>query len=409
MSCIVWNARGLGNQRAFRELKRLVAEKNPSLLFLSETKLRDNQCQWWKNVLGFSGMFIVNCLGRSGGLMLMWKEPFGVRIMSYTMGHIDCTVRHSEKFWRFTGFYGNPESNKRYLSWDLLLRLHGMPEYSGIPWIVGGDFNEVCYDTEKIGGNIRPLHQTQAFRDTLIHVPFKTCMEVPHSFNPHKSTFRFETHWATEDECSDVIARGWCTLDASIMLSDRISQCKKALMAWAGDRFRCLPRQIKQKRDILNSLKTHDKWQDSAIDIQRLEKEVELLSSNEEIYWKQRSKANWMAYGDQNSKYFHACASRRRARNLISGLVSSHRDWCTDKSSMAEIVLDYFSNLFMSTNPSSHVTSQAIEHIVPKLNEDMNATLCAKFSTEEVRKALFDMHPDKALGPDGMSAFFFQK
>ncbi|XP_073039414.1 uncharacterized protein [Primulina eburnea] len=212
-----------------------------------------------------------------------------------------------------------------------------------------------------------------------------------------------------EDDCSDVITRGWCTLDASMRLSDHISQCKLDLMAWAGDRFRCLPRQIKQKMDLLNSLKTHDMLQVSTIDIQWLEKEVELLSSKEEIYWKQRSRANWLAYGDRNSKYFHACASRRRARNLISGLVSSHGDWCTDKSSMAEIVLDYFSNLFMSTNPSDQVTSQAIEHIVPKVNADMNATLCAQFSAEEVRKALFDMHPNKAPGPDGMSTFFFQK
>ncbi|XP_075475625.1 uncharacterized protein LOC142507719 [Primulina tabacum] len=167
MSCIVWNARGLGNQRAFRELKRLFAEKNPSLLFLSETKLRDYQCRWWKNVLGFSGMFVVNCLGRSGGLMLMWKEPLDVRIQSYKMGHIDCTVRHFEKLWRFTGFYGNLDSNKRHLSWDLLLRLHGMPEYKSLPWLVGGDFNEVCFDTKKMGGNLRSFHQTLDFRDIL--------------------------------------------------------------------------------------------------------------------------------------------------------------------------------------------------------------------------------------------------
>lgn len=66
MSCIIWNARGLGNQRAFRELKRLLAEKDPSLLFISETKMRDYQCIWWKAIFGFTGMFTVNCRGRSG-------------------------------------------------------------------------------------------------------------------------------------------------------------------------------------------------------------------------------------------------------------------------------------------------------------------------------------------------------
>ena len=31
------------------------------------------------------------------------------------------------------------------------------------------------------------------------------------------------------------------------------------------------------------------------------------------------------------------------------------------------------------------------------------------FRIEEVRFALFQMHPLKTLGPDGMTAFFFQK
>ncbi|XP_073151978.1 uncharacterized protein [Henckelia pumila] len=167
MSCVVWNARGLGNQRAFRELKRLIAEKDPSLIFISESKLRDYQCNWWKSVLGFSGLFAVSCQGRSGGLILLWKDPLDVMIHSYSSGHIYCSVNHVGKKWRFTGFYGSPEACSRHLSWDLLRRLHNLSNLKGLPWLVGGDFNEICYDEEKSGGNLRPLAQTQAFRDVL--------------------------------------------------------------------------------------------------------------------------------------------------------------------------------------------------------------------------------------------------
>ncbi|XP_075473358.1 uncharacterized protein LOC142504367 [Primulina tabacum] len=167
MSCIVWNARGLGNQRAFRELQRLIAEKNTSLIFLCETKLRDFNCKSWKVVLGFSGLFVVNCEGRSGGLILLWKEPLNVTVLSYSSGHIDSIVRHGEKRWRFTGFYGHPEANNRHISWTLLRRLSCMHELSRFPWIVGGDFNEIFFDTEKHGGNPQPLGQTRAFREVL--------------------------------------------------------------------------------------------------------------------------------------------------------------------------------------------------------------------------------------------------
>lgn len=112
-------------------------------------------------------MFVVNCNGKSGGLMLLWKEPIDITIFSYSSGHIDCKVKHADKCWRFTGFYGHPEVTLRKHSWELLRKLNSMHELAGLPWLVGGDFNEICHDSEKLGGNPRPYQQTQAFRDTI--------------------------------------------------------------------------------------------------------------------------------------------------------------------------------------------------------------------------------------------------
>ncbi|XP_075473411.1 uncharacterized protein LOC142504428 [Primulina tabacum] len=76
---------------------------------------------------------------------------------------------------------------------------------------------------------------------------------------------------------------------------------------------------------------------------------------------------------------------------------------------MAEIVVDYFSNLFKSGDPSIQDINPVLDCVQPKVNEQINSLLCSPFSPEEVKKALFDMYPDKAPGPDGMSAFFLQK
>jgi len=50
--------------------------------------------------------------------------------------------------WRATGFYGQPDSGKRFISWQLLEFLK--TQYT-MPWIVFGDFNEITKSDEKIG------------------------------------------------------------------------------------------------------------------------------------------------------------------------------------------------------------------------------------------------------------------
>lgn len=43
------------------------------------------------------------------------------------------------------------------------------------------------------------------------------------------------------------------------------------------------------------------------------------------------------------------------------------------------------------------------------MTEEMNQSLLQPFLGNEVRQALFQMHPSKSLSPDGMSPFFFLK
>ncbi len=43
------------------------------------------------------------------------------------------------------------------------------------------------------------------------------------------------------------------------------------------------------------------------------------------------------------------------------------------------------------------------------VSEETNQRLLQPYTSEEVQAALFQMHPSKAPGSDGMSSFFFQK
>jgi hypothetical protein len=74
MNILCWNCRGLGTASTVAELRLLVKRFRPSLLFLSETKMKDSKARNLMWSLGFSGCFAVSSEGSSGGLAL-----FGAR------------------------------------------------------------------------------------------------------------------------------------------------------------------------------------------------------------------------------------------------------------------------------------------------------------------------------------------
>ena len=89
----------------------------------------------------FDQKFFVERINRGGGLVLLWKNEIEVDVKSSSLNYIDVTInKNSEKPWRFTGFYGEPDTHKRFESWDLLHSLH---RRSSLPWLCAGDFNEI--------------------------------------------------------------------------------------------------------------------------------------------------------------------------------------------------------------------------------------------------------------------------
>ncbi|KAL9679478.1 hypothetical protein QQ045_017340 [Rhodiola kirilowii] len=79
--------------------------------------------------------------------------------------HIDSEVDLGEEDRiRLSLFYGHPSTNQRHISWDLLRSLR---HQSDMPWIVFGDFNEVCFPWEVRGSRVRGEWQMRAFREAM--------------------------------------------------------------------------------------------------------------------------------------------------------------------------------------------------------------------------------------------------
>ena len=73
-----------------------------------------------------------------GGLALLWHDNVDIDVQISSSHHIDALINQNGVVWRFTGFYGHPETLRRGESWDLMRQLHS--SYS-LPWFLIGDFN----------------------------------------------------------------------------------------------------------------------------------------------------------------------------------------------------------------------------------------------------------------------------
>jgi hypothetical protein len=152
--------------RAIRDLCRLVKEKKPKMVFLMETKLPSHRMESIRIRTGFDSVFVVDNVGQSGGLSLMWSSDTKVEIQNYSRRHVNAIVQTeaNEIVWKLTGFYGNPEAYKRHEAWTLLWHLNSfLPE----AWLCIGDFNEITDDKEKMGGVPKASWQMENFKDTL--------------------------------------------------------------------------------------------------------------------------------------------------------------------------------------------------------------------------------------------------
>uniref|UniRef100_A0A803PRV4 CCHC-type domain-containing protein n=1 Tax=Cannabis sativa TaxID=3483 RepID=A0A803PRV4_CANSA len=249
-------------------------------------------------------------LRKKWGLILLWAMDVETHVQSFSPFHIDSFVRiENGQWWRFTGFYGDPDPSQRFHSWKLLKRISRM--YSG-PWVVGGDFNEIVSQREKKGGLPKPNYLIHNFRkaldschlqevgyegsdytwcngrknDLIFERLDRVCgnsdwfdmfalMKVCHldrtnsdhcplllmDYDPNlkitnatrwRTRFHFESAWAEDEECSNIVNSVW-QQDKQISntreLKIRLSNCGVALQQWNKTKKQEMTRHLKEYED----------------------------------------------------------------------------------------------------------------------------------------------------------------
>ncbi|KAJ4779287.1 reverse transcriptase [Rhynchospora pubera] len=142
-----------------------------------------------------------------------------------------------------------------------------------------------------------------------------------------------------------------------------------------------------------------------------------------DLYWNQRSRVQWMNLGDRNTNFFHTVATNRRRRNSIKAIRDEDGNYTGDEKKIRLQFVQYFSDLYghktanRADQPATHIESEEkIANFFQGLEGDMGCcipneahhNLLVLPDFQEVKRAMFQMGPDKSPGPDGVTPRFLQ-
>jgi hypothetical protein len=127
----------------------------------------------------------------------------------------------------------------------------------------------------------------------------------------------------------------------------------------------------------------------------------------EEIKWYQRAKVKELLEGDSNTKYFQLRANGKHRKTRFFQL--QHDETIIEgEDALSAYVTNYYKDLFSAPSGSSCTLDEARVEDINQVSEEENNLLIRSFTEEEVREAVFQMEHNKAPGPNGFPAEFYQ-
>ncbi|XP_038977767.1 uncharacterized protein LOC120108255 [Phoenix dactylifera] len=166
----------------------------------------------------------------------------------------------------------------------------------------------------------------------------------------HHSPFRFEKLWLSYPQSWDVVREAWSASvrgDAMQRVSRRLELTKRRLRRWNREVVGNIFRRIEEvEAVILDAQGREDRGEElteaDMADLRRSLASHHSLLRQQETFWRQKSRIQWVKDGDRNTTFFHHSTVIRRQRNMIRSLRVGVGHRVEEETAVRHALFDFF-------------------------------------------------------------------
>lgn len=471
MKVLSWNSRGLGHPSKKAALMELIHSEKPDILLIQETKLNQSEISRLIGQQKQYGGCTSEARGASGGILTMWNISKWSCSFVKTQQHwisvkLENRVNGTEV--KIYNIYSPNHFREKEVCWTTLEE--DLEEERDNNLILAGDLNLVMHSNEKRGGNftadnfrnrlehimqekdlvdLKPKNRKYTWSNRRLgagnimerldrflvnigflssfsngqsdilntsasdHFPITLTLQSQSHLGP--LPFKYSSLWNQIPTARDIVKHAWSQhVEGSpiFIWESKLKQTRQALKTWAKTNYKepeAAKKDIKQNLEkIQRSIEAEGLTQQARQKEIRLYAELSQTVRAEEIKWRLKSRQTWLREGDKNTSYFHKQATIRKARNTVNTIRDGEGNNHETQDSIKAAATSHFKSLLTEDNNEEDF-SNFLQHMTKEVTQEMNNSLTQEVEEDEVKKAIWSLHPDKAPGPDGFPICFFRE
>ncbi|GLT68045.1 hypothetical protein SLA2020_403080 [Shorea laevis] len=407
-----------------------------------------------------------------GKIWILWRDHIQIQIFKVNYQAVHCHILNTlTRKYIFTSFiYADNVEASRTTLWDELVLIgNSLPE---VPWLLGGDFNEIRYPTES--SNQHFPKESAKFHETLNGIelfdlpalgpqftwtnkraeglvarkldrllgnscwletfPFARAEFLPPDFSDHcagsvfiptqnddssssRKPFKFFNFWAKDKDFLNIVREVWEQTEVRgcfmFQLCKKLKALKAPLRRLNKEKYGDLHDRVQKEIAKLHAIQTDlltSPHEDLAMIEQEQARKVADLTLAEEAFLKQKSRVHWLKEGDQNTSYFHKVLKVKRGKSKIRELQTMDGRRISQPREIATEATQFYQSLLGAedSNCNGGDVSYLKDLLSFQLPSQVQEKLIQPVSARECKAAFLHSPNNKSPGLDGYTAEFYK-